>query len=88
MTEATEVISLAERRAEAEGNATLWSVEDCLAATLRDLRAGKIKADMVYIALHARDEENVSNFRYRAAGGNRLEMLGLLVQHLCSGAVE
>ena len=85
---ATEVISLAEARAESAGDAKLWSVTDCLESVLRDIRAGRIAPDMVYVAMCTTAADGKSVFTYRCAGASYLEALGLLTQHMVSGAIE
>lgn len=79
----SETISLAEARAGKLKDATLWTVADALRAALREIETGQIKPDMVYIALRENDGKGISSYDFMTAGSNsRLEVIGLLAEHM------
>ena len=81
MTEAP--VNLAEERAVRDGDCRKWAPVDALKACLRNIENGEINPDILYIAMVERDEEkNEANYDFQAAGGKKLEIVGLLYRHL------
>lgn len=77
------IVNLAEERAGREADCQLWSPADALRACLRDIENGEINPDILYIAMVQRDiEKNTADYDFKAAGGTKLEILGLLYRHL------
>lgn len=63
-----------------EGDCRLWTVQDALEDTLEAIKAGTINPDMVVICMRATDEDGTF-YPAQYAGGNRLELSGLLSRH-------
>ena len=87
------LVNLSEKRASREGDCRLWDPVDALRACLRDIENGEIKPDILYIAMALRDtKKNTIDYAFLAAGGTKLELLGLLYRHLAktesSGEVD
>jgi hypothetical protein len=78
----TEIESLNAKRADKSGDCRDWTVADALRDALKAVESGEFPADMVYIAMTAKRDRNDREFEYRAAGGKRLELIGLLYEHL------
>lgn len=77
------IINFNEARAEITGNGTLWTPADALRACLRDIEAGRIKPDKIYIAMAMPHEDGPSSFPWYNAGTvSLLETIGLLTQHV------
>lgn len=74
-------MSLGEARVDRSGDCHDWSVLDALKACIRDIEAGKIKPDMVYIAMRE-TEDNAKGYPSVIAGAGRFEVRGLLWSHL------
>jgi len=79
-----EVVSLGRLRAERQEDCRAWSVKDCLREALRSVEAGEIDPDIVYVAFRQIDKtrDNWQSYPGICAGGNALEMRGLLAKHL------
>lgn len=73
---------LGPRRADKSGDCRDWSVVDALREALQMIESGELKPDMVYVALSSPAPGNEREFVYKAAGGKRLELIGLLYEHL------
>jgi hypothetical protein len=78
-----EVVSLNEARAVAAGDCRLWTVVDALRSALADVESGKLDAQMVFVAFRTNpNESGLVDYKFVAAGGNNIELSGLLAQHL------
>jgi hypothetical protein len=76
------VISLSEKRIEVDCRAL--GVADCLRTVLKHIEDGTIDPLMVYVALETSDSEDDDAYPFYQAGGNTLEMAGLLTLHQLS----
>jgi hypothetical protein len=80
------VTTLAAHRLSKQCDAQTVSPADALRAALELVESGAFDADIVYVAL-ANTKDGRLDVAYRAAGGDRLKMCGLLAHHselLCS----
>ena len=77
-------INFNEARADKENDGTLWTPLECLKSAVRELEDGTLKpVDVIYIAMSRKDEKGfVRWFPHYNAGARRLELQGLLAQHL------
>ena len=74
-----EPVNLGAARVDRTGDCRDWSVLDCLRDTIREIESGDLEAEMIYIAMASpvRDDQT-RRYRYKAAGGDKLMMRGLL----------
>ena len=77
------VVDLDIARADKEGDCRLVSPLSILKELVADLESGEWpEIDMLYIAMKTKpDADGMSAFPLRCAGGTRLELMGLLVEH-------
>lgn len=61
------------------GDARLWRPEDALRAVLRDIEAGVVDPDMIYIGMRVPSE---GGYTYTYAGGSHGELVVLLTRHV------
>lgn len=80
----SKVRSLGEVKAEKAQDCRLWTPLEALKALVRDIEAGEIAPEMVYVAMRVRDPDdpNLVEYRYQTAGAANMELSGLLAQHL------
>lgn len=78
-----DIVSLNEKRACEANDGRLWTVEDALRAVLRDLESGAMRPiHGIYIAMIRKEDDQTNSFPFITAGLSRLELRGLLAQHL------
>ena len=77
------ITSLAERRAQTQGDCRAWTLRDMLQAAISDIDQGLLsEKDMGYLAIRHLDENGLAHYHYYAAGANNCELHGLLAIHL------
>lgn len=77
-------LSIAARRAVKAGDCRVWTPVDALRDVLDDIDAGRLKPEMIYIAILATNpaKPKIPRLRFYAAGGSKTELAGLLARHL------
>lgn len=80
---ADHTISFAAKRAEKAKGCRLWTPLDCLHDTVREVENGEWKdVERIFIAMELRVSSNTTRFPYSCAGSRRIELMGLLAQHM------
>lgn len=75
-----DVVSLSELRVDRSGDCRDWSVADMLRSVLDKIESGEIVAKMAVITIYIEDDKDYVRGYY--AGGSRLELTGLLTEHV------
>lgn len=75
-------VNLNAARMERSKNCKDWTVRDVLEKALKDLDAGVISPDMVYLCIREPGPDNTVDYWHLAAGVTNIEAVGLLAHHL------
>lgn len=75
------VVSLAQIKADKSQDCRDWTPRDALAEALRQIDAGEMKPEMIYIACRTLIGEDAVDYNHFSAGGDRMQLVGLLSYH-------
>lgn len=77
-----DIENLAARRADKSQDCRDWTPTDALRDALRAVESGAFEAEIVYVAFAGQHADGSRDYFYKAAGGTKLELIGLLARHL------
>lgn len=77
------VVQFAAARADLTGDCRDWTPLLALRTALAKVESGELKPTLVYVAMAIDgDTPNTMRHTYQAAGGTKLELMGLLARHI------
>lgn len=76
------VTSLGARRAEKTADCREWTPLEALRELIAQIESGEANVDMLYIACYGDNPTGGVDYLYKAAGGTKIELIGLLARHL------
>lgn len=74
--------SLGAHRARKSDDCRVWTPLEALRELIAQIESGEANVDMVYVACYGDNPKGGVDYVYKAAGGTKIELLGLLARHL------